>query len=117
EYAAIQALAAAARVLKGYNDTLAQQSLQAAEELYKLDRDNSNRWATAKINAAVELFVTTGSDRYKNDLLAMEEQIANNIGSVGYSISRIINKPGIEAIRASLTPAFQKLQLDLADRQ
>ena len=117
EYAAIQALAAAARVLKGYNDTLAQQSLQAAEELYKLDRDNSNRWATAKINAAVELFVTTGSDRYKNDLLAMEEQIANNIGSVGYSISRIINKPGFEAIRASLTPAFQKLQLDLADRR
>jgi len=117
EYTAIQALAAASRVLKGYNDTLAQQSLQAAEELYAMDRDNSSRWATAKINAAVELFVTTGSDRYKNDLLAMEEQIANNIGAVGYMLARIIKNIENDEFYQKLIQAFAKLQVDLADRQ
>jgi endoglucanase len=92
EYTAIQALAAAARVLKGYNDTLAQQCLQAAEELYAMERDNSNRWASSRINAAVELFVTTGFCRYKNDLLAMEEQMVNNISSVGYMVARVFNE-------------------------
>jgi len=117
EYTAIQALAAAARVLKGYNDTLAQQSLQAAEELYALERDNSNRWASAKINAAVELFVTTGSNNYKNDLLEMEELIVNNIGSVGYMAARILKNIENEGVKEKLMEAFTELQINLADRQ
>jgi hypothetical protein len=117
EYTAIQALAAAARVLKGYNDTLAQQSLQAAEELYALERDNSNRWASSRINAAVELFETTGSDRYKNDLLEMEEQLVNNIGSVGYMVARVFKDIENEGFNKKLMEAFAKLQDDLADRQ
>jgi endoglucanase len=81
EYIAIQALAAAARVLLGYNDTLARQCLQAAVELYDMERDDSPRWATGRINATVELLVSTGNDKYKNDLLAMQEQIIGNINS------------------------------------
>ena len=117
EYTAIQALAAAARVLKGYNDTLAQQSLQAAEELYALEQDNSNRWASSKINAAVELFATTGSDKYKNDLLEMEEQLVNNIGSVGYMVARVFKDIENEGFNKKLMEAFAKLQDNLADRQ
>lgn len=117
EYTAIQALAAAARVLKGFNDTLARQSLQAAEDLYAMDRDNSIRWVSAKINAAVELFATTGSDKYKNDLLEMEEQLVNNIGSVGYMVARVFKDIENEGFNKKLMEAFAKLQDDLAERQ
>lgn len=117
EYTAIQALAAAARVLKGFNDTLARQSLQAAEELYAVSRDNSPRWASSRINAAVELYITTGSAKYKNDLLAMEDQINGNISSVGYMVARIVNQIDDNGFREKLTQAFIKLQADLAGRQ
>ncbi|MEE4286592.1 MAG: glycoside hydrolase family 9 protein, partial [Mariniphaga sp.] len=117
EYTAIQALAAAARVLKGYNDTLAQQCLQSAEELYAMERNNSNRWASSKINAAVELFVTTGSAKYKNDLMAMEEQMVNNMSSVGYMVARVFHKMENQTFREKLEQAFTKLQVDLAARQ
>ncbi len=117
EYTAIQGLAAAARVLKGYNDDLAQQCLQAATELYDMDRDNSSRWNTSKINAAVELYVTTGADKYKQDLLAMEEQIAGSIHSTGYMMARVINKMGEPQFAENLMPAFQKLQDNLNGKQ
>jgi endoglucanase len=117
EYTAIQALAAAARVLKGYNDTLASQCLQAAVELYNMERDNSTRWASSKINAAVELFVSTGSEQYKKDLLSMQDQLVRNIGSCGYMISRVFNKIDNKAFRDELMAAFGKLQKDLADKQ
>jgi hypothetical protein len=117
EYTAIQALAAAARVLKGYNDTLAQQCLQAAEELYAIDRDNSNRWATSKINATVELFVTTGEEKYKNELLSMQEQIIRNMNSCGYMMARVFDDFANESFRSDVGQAFQKLQTDLDNRQ
>lgn len=117
EYTAIQALAAASRVLKGFNDTLAQQCLQAAVELYDMERDMSNRWASSRINAAVELFISTGAARYKNDLVAMEEQIMNNIHSTGYMMARIFNDLEDDAFRRNLLLAFQKLQNDLVARQ
>lgn len=117
EYTAIQALAAAARVLKGYNDTLAQQCLQAAEELYAMDRENSNRWATSKINATVELFVTTGEEKYKNELLSMQEQIIRNMNSCGYMVARVFNDFADESFRTDVGQAFQKLQTDLDNRQ
>jgi hypothetical protein len=117
EYTAIQALAAAARVLKGYNDTLAQQCLQAAEELYAMDRDNSNRWATSKINTTVELFVTTGEEKYKNELFSMQEQIIRNMNSCGYMVARVFNDFADESFRSDVGQAFQKLQTDLDNRQ
>lgn len=117
EYTAIQGLAAAARVLKGYNDDLAQQCLQAATELYGMERDNSPRWASSKISAAVELFVTTGDAKYRDDLLAMEEQIIRNINSVGYMVARVFAGMGETQFRDKLMPAFQKLQDDLYGKQ
>ncbi len=117
EYTAIQALAAAARVLKGYNDTLAVQCLQAAVELYDMERESSNRWASSKITAAVELLVTTGSEKYRNDLVSMQDQIVRSIGSTGYTVSRVLdkfdNKPFLDALNA----AFETLQKDLAEKQ
>src|SRR5665811_1627249 len=48
EFAAIQGLAAAARVLKGYNDDLADRCLKAATELYDVEREISGRNSSGK---------------------------------------------------------------------
>jgi hypothetical protein len=65
-----KALATGARVLKGFNDTLANQSVIAAEALYQsVDADKNQRLAGAKIKAAVELLITTGNSIYRTDIL------------------------------------------------
>ena len=58
-------LAAVSRVLKGFNDTLSVQSLDVARELFKVTRED-NKSTSAKIHAAVELYLTTGEDVYKS---------------------------------------------------
>jgi len=63
-------LAAGARVLKGFNDTLAVQSISTAEALYAgIDADKNQRLAGAKVKAAVELLLTTGNSKYQADIL------------------------------------------------
>jgi hypothetical protein len=117
EYTAIQALAAAARVLEGFNDTLARQSLQAAIELYDMERDQSGRWASSKINAAVELYVSTGSEKYKNDLLEMQNDIVQNIGSCGWMVARVLDAVNDDDFTNELRKAYLSLQTDLEKKQ
>jgi hypothetical protein len=63
-------LAAGARVLKGFNDTLATQSVSTAEALYEGIDTDKNQWLVgAKIQAAVELLITTGNSKYQADIL------------------------------------------------
>ena len=54
----------AARVLKGYNDDLAVRCLKAAIELYDMDREVNRRGSSSKVNAAVQLFISTGDEKY-----------------------------------------------------
>jgi hypothetical protein len=63
-------LAAASRVMKGYNDTLAAQTLSIAKVLYSgVDLNQNKRLAGSKIDAAVELLLATGGDQYQSDIL------------------------------------------------
>jgi len=65
-----RSLATAARVLKGFNDTLSVQSLSTAIALYDHVDTNTNKYLTTnKVTAAVELFITTGDQKYKQDIL------------------------------------------------
>ena len=80
-------LAAASRALKGFNDTLSVQALQAAREIYNITEVNQ-RSKSAKIHAAVELFLTTGENKYKDFLLSETEYIVSLIDRVGWFIGR-----------------------------
>ncbi|MDR2765573.1 MAG: glycoside hydrolase family 9 protein, partial [Tannerella sp.] len=80
-------LAAVSRVLKGFNDTLSVQALEAARAIFKTT-DGSNRARAAKIHAAAELFLTTGEKEYKDCLLSETQYIAENVGQVGWFIGR-----------------------------
>lgn len=80
-------LAAVSRVLKGFNDTLSVQSLDVARELFRVTETN-DRSKPAKIQAAVELFITTGEKVYKDYLLSETDYVAANIGRVGWFMAR-----------------------------
>jgi len=117
EYTAAQALAAAARVLKGYNDTLADQCLSAAIEIYSIERESSGRNAASRINTAVELYITTGEGKYIKDLIAMQEQVVRNMNSCGFMVARLFNDIQEEPFRTEVWQGFQQLKKDLAERQ
>jgi hypothetical protein len=117
EFAAIQALAAAARVLKDYNQDLAGRCTYAAVELYEQKREIRGGLYPAKIKAAVELLITTGFEKYKNDLLLMEDQVVRSIGNTGWSVSRVVNLCNDEEFNAKLNSAFARLQKDLTEKQ
>ena len=86
-------LATGARVLKGFNDTLAIQSISTAEALYAGVNANNQRLTGSKITAAVELLITTGNLKYQSDILKYTQpevlKRPEIIGSLGRVLKRI----------------------------
>lgn len=80
-------LATASRVLKGFNDTLSVQSLQVARELFEITLV-TDRAKGAKIQAAVELLITTGEKQYRDYLLSEKDYIVKNISRMGWFFGR-----------------------------
>lgn len=83
-------LTAVSRVLKGFNDTLSCQSLEAAQELYQIT--DATKAKQAKIHAATELYLTTEKEEYKKYLLSETDYIAENISRIGWFIGRAEKK-------------------------
>ncbi len=103
-------LAAASRSLKGFNDELSRQALEAARELFQVT-DGTGKARAAKVHAATELFLTTGEQEYKDFLLSEVEFITSAIDKVGWFLGRAeqaINDAGFsQAIRGAL-PALRE---------
>jgi hypothetical protein len=105
-------LAAASRVLQGFNDTLSAQSLEAACELYKVTRVTEQS-RTARIHAATELFLTTGREEYKKHLLSETDYIAKNINRIGWFIGRAEKALADKAFTAAIRGALKDFRLEL----
>jgi endoglucanase len=84
------ALAASARALKGTNDSLATTSLSISEEIWAAEAGSEMN--PLKIEALVELILTTGNKQYMNQLIAWNNEIFKNIEEVGWSVSRVIDR-------------------------
>ena len=110
-------LAAVARVLKGFNDTLSEQSLEAACDLFDITKVDGEHAELAKIHAAVELFLTTGEQKYKDFLLSQTKTITGAMNRVGWFIGRAekaINDPAFtKAIRDAL-PALKEYFIEMS---
>jgi hypothetical protein len=111
-------LAAASRALKGFNDELGAKALEAACELFRVTEGEGSDFAKiAKIHAAVELFLTTGENEYRDFLLSRTELIVNEIDKAGWFTARaekVINDATFtKAIRNAL-PALKKQFADLS---
>ncbi|MDR3219281.1 MAG: glycoside hydrolase family 9 protein [Dysgonamonadaceae bacterium] len=98
ELTAAAQLAAVSRALKGFNDTLSVQALDAAKEIYKntevvipegVPPMFASYFKTAKIYAAAELFLTTNAKEYKDYLLSEQETIVKSIAMVGWYMARV----------------------------
>lgn len=82
EFSTAAHLAAVYRVLKNFNGKLAEDSLYAAKELFEIIRLEENDWCRKnRLQAASELFITTGDDKYKKDL---DEKSSENPYGVPY---------------------------------
>lgn len=82
---AATALAAASRVMKGYNDTLATQSLEIAKQVWtQSPKENIKQ----RIGLAVELLIATGDKQYADYLVANTKYITDNIENTGWLVSR-----------------------------
>lgn len=113
-------LAACSRALKGFNDELSKEALKAAMELYDdtLSSDQvydnlifpvSNEkesTTTGQVHAAVELYLTTGEEKYKKDLLDLSDFIIENIEKLGWIICRVIHQLKDEEFTAKIREAM-----------
>ena len=102
-------LAASARALRGFNDELSEQALQAARELYDVT-DGSGRAELPKIHAAAELFLATGEKKYRDFLLSETAFIAEHIRFAGWIASRVVEAVDDEAFTAAIRGALPGLK-------
>jgi hypothetical protein len=113
ELGVASALATASRVLKGYNDTLASQSLQIAEELWNITKEKN---PMSRVEAAVELFLTTKNKKYSDFLLQHTNDIANNFDNLGWIASKVINAINDNNYKQTLTAAANKYYAKIVEQ-
>ena len=84
-------LAGASRVLRGFNDALASECLQIGETLYA--QTKADGWIEAvKVQAAVELYLTTRKQTYLDFVLAHQEMIIGGISRSGWLMTRLVKQ-------------------------
>ena len=84
-------LAGTSRVLKGFNDKLSRECLEIAREVYA--QTEATGWLEAlKIQAAVELYLTTGEAQYLDFVLAQQEMIVKGISRTGWFTARLVQQ-------------------------
>ncbi|WP_417887745.1 glycoside hydrolase family 9 protein [Zunongwangia sp.] len=86
---AAAALATSVRVLKDYNDTLANAALSISEKEWK---KYSKKPSLGRIELATELFNTTKNSKYLVYLIQQQEFIQNNFQAIGWIIASIIDE-------------------------
>lgn len=120
ELEVVQALATGARVLKGFNDTLATQSVAAAEALYaRVDADKNQRVAGAKIKAAVELLITTGNGKYKADILKYTQaEVLKRTEIIGFlgRVLKQVNDPKLSSMVMAAARTY-KAEVDKVQKE
>jgi hypothetical protein len=105
ELSVASALATAARVMKGYNDTLAAQSLQIAEALWNTTKERN---ATSRVELAVELLITTKDKKYADWLVAHTTDITSRFDNVGWIAGRSLKYVDDNRYRDSITAAAKR---------
>jgi hypothetical protein len=106
-------LAAAARVLKGFNDTLSGQCLDVAKAIFFHDYQLTGRTINSKIHAASELFLTTGEDQFRNYILQNEESVVKGIRDLGWLIGRALAKINNAEFTAAVKNSAKGLSEDI----
>jgi endoglucanase len=114
-------LAAASRVLKEYNPSLAKECLDAAENLYQKNKDVKTkrdhfRMRSQKLETLIELVITTGKSEYKDELCKMCSQAKQAFPHVGWNLGRVLShidcaefKDSVNAAAVEYKPKLEKM--------
>jgi hypothetical protein len=109
EYKGIAALAIAGRVLQKENPAMARESIAAAEALFKRERDPQQALAE-RINATVELWLTTGKAEYGQLLLDNRKEIVAHADRTAWAVGKVLNlikdRDFIKELRAAVAVRF-----------
>ena len=108
-------LAAAARVMRGYDDDLADRTLSAALGVYEMSYDRATSLRN-KVFVLSELYQTTSETQYLDRLIAMQDEITANIAATGWLIAPALALIEDEAFLAALDEAVAAHQETVRER-
>jgi hypothetical protein len=124
EYQVITALVAAGRLLRGYNDKLADECLNTAIKAWNYEQTHEpviqpnayvpRNHEQQEVHATVELLITTGEQKYKDRLVQLLPVIEKATASVGWAAARSLQYVNNEDFKSGVMKALQayKIQLD-----
>jgi endoglucanase len=123
-------LALATRVLKGYDDTLANECLQVAETLWAAHKNSTDEEARAvyayrhhgsigalKIHVLAELILTTEKDDYKGELCGMGTAVEEHFDRAGWILGRVLPLIDCPDFLQKVTAAAQAHKLKIEQRR
>ncbi|HOD46236.1 MAG TPA: glycoside hydrolase family 9 protein [Opitutaceae bacterium] len=129
EFHAASGLAASARVLRGYNDPLAEDCLRIAEEIWSHTDEKKVPVApwfahmpSPRVPLAVELLLTTRDRRYAEFLIGQRDALCANIRGekagkhtprLGWMIGRVLPLIGDDAFTQAITEAVRVYRTEL----
>jgi endoglucanase len=112
ELTAAAGIAAAARVLRGYDDALAADCLRVAEALWQVAHPVAPDTTAAKAHAAVELLLATRRPEYRRFLIDHAAIVQDRIGDLGWVVGRalpLVDDAGFTAaVRAAVAAQAAK---------
>jgi endoglucanase len=100
------ALAAANRLMKGFNDPLADDCLNIAQQVWN---DTKEKYAGQRIELATELYITTKDKKYADFLVANKDVIAKQINNYGWIVGRVLPIINDASLTNDVTNAVQVL--------
>ncbi len=123
EYEVITALAAASRILRGFNDKLAEESLETAIRAWEYEQSHDpvsqpNAYVPGnhelyEIFATAELLITTEKEEYRNRLVTLLPQIKDRIDRAGWIVVRAFDLIDDEDFKNEVKTALEKYQGEL----
>jgi len=119
EFDAIANIAASVEPMRDYNSQWAHRTLKAAEELWAVKRPVAHKSVREnKVRAAVELFLATGKDEYRNFVVAERDFIIENFRSVGWAVARAVHRidhPELtRAMRQAAADFYRQVETSMA---
>ncbi len=134
QYEAAQSLAAASRVLRGYNEALAEESLKTAEQLWRYEQTHAPVFApnsyvprsdggfhSQELAAAAELLITTGGAQYRDRLVSLVPAFKNISGEQfgtgpGWVLVRALAKMDNSEYKTAVTDLLKKWKVVADER-
>jgi len=110
-------LSAASRVLKGYNDDMAERSLEVAREVWGKYSDAEGNYAQSqKVQYLTEMIKTTGEDKYKTELCRMESVVKDGFSWMGWSVGRVFDQLSCSEFKQTVINAAKAYKPNLKEQ-